>query len=397
MKTIQKRGFTLVELLIVVSIIALLIGILLPALAEARRTARLVVDVANVNEHGKGAQSYAAENKDALPNGEKFWHSAPDIGTARPKLWPHWVYCGPYSSAGANGASGPTNGIGLSQEIQFANTWKFYTPQFGNYIYDAEGVDLLFADIFTSPGSNQRAAHKFYQRTSKEDPRGSQDFLMDTQNFNVSQNAFRNFNKPWFGELGQDGDAWALTGSYRYTVSALVGDSNVSYGNFGGTNFFSGYKSQTAGGAGVGAAPTPWAQAGVNWGPWRTYVKTKSFAFPAEKVLFWDLDAANTPAGFYAWPGAKIAVNTIDGGTRQVEPYKIMPLSREDVLEAKGRFSESIATIEMYQRNWNSAGPDPKMAEGGYNSGAPAWFAMTTDGPSGRDLGLEAYIDISTQ
>ncbi|MHC4977269.1 MAG: type II secretion system protein [Planctomycetota bacterium] len=391
MKTVQKRGFTLVELLIVVSIIALLIGILLPALAEARRTARLVIDIANVNEHGKGAQAYAAENKDALPNGQKFWHTAPDIGTSKPKLWPHWVYCGPFASGGATaGAAGPSNGIGLHMQLSYGNTWKFYVPQFGNYIFDGEGVDLLFADVFSSPGSQTRANHKALQRDAKADTRGSQEFLMDSKDFNVASNAARNFSEPWFGRPGDDSIAWALLGSYRYSVSALVGDSNVSYGTFGGTNFFKGYKAQTSGGGGTGAAQTPWAQ-DLSWNAWRQYVRTKSFGFPSEKVLFWDLDVENSPTTFYTYKDAKVAVNTVDGSTRQVRPYDDMPKKREDVLTAKVLLGESVSTIDFYKPSWGG-GVDDSFE--GYNA-APAWYAMTTDGQDGRDLGLDAYIDVS--
>ena len=60
----RARGFTLIELLVVIAIIALLIGILLPALAEARRLARLSICQSDEAQHGKGQGSYAADFED---------------------------------------------------------------------------------------------------------------------------------------------------------------------------------------------------------------------------------------------------------------------------------------------------------------------------------------------
>ena len=48
----KRRAFTIIELLVVVSIIALLVGILLPAIGKARDQALLTKSVANLKEIG---------------------------------------------------------------------------------------------------------------------------------------------------------------------------------------------------------------------------------------------------------------------------------------------------------------------------------------------------------
>jgi prepilin-type N-terminal cleavage/methylation domain-containing protein len=55
------RGFTIIELLVVVSIIALLVGILLPAIGRARDTARTSLSMSNLRNFGVAHETYSSE------------------------------------------------------------------------------------------------------------------------------------------------------------------------------------------------------------------------------------------------------------------------------------------------------------------------------------------------
>ena len=63
----RPRGFTLVELLVVIGIIALLISILLPTLNQARQSAKIVACLSNIRQLGTITAMYVNDNKQTLP------------------------------------------------------------------------------------------------------------------------------------------------------------------------------------------------------------------------------------------------------------------------------------------------------------------------------------------
>ena len=63
----MKRAFTLIELLMVISIIGLLMAILLPVMGQARLQAKVVAVNAELREIGMALEAYSFDNDDKYP------------------------------------------------------------------------------------------------------------------------------------------------------------------------------------------------------------------------------------------------------------------------------------------------------------------------------------------
>ena len=79
----RHRGFTLVELLVVIGIVAVLLALLLPAVARARQSAMRSACMSNLRQIGAGLIAYATDHKGWFP--APAWRLAP-----MDEDWVHW-------------------------------------------------------------------------------------------------------------------------------------------------------------------------------------------------------------------------------------------------------------------------------------------------------------------
>lgn len=82
MKKAQK-AFTLVELLVVISIIAILLAILMPALAKVKEQGRAIVCASNIKNYGPALLMFAQDNSDKCPFSFSWFYTRQTINNGK--------------------------------------------------------------------------------------------------------------------------------------------------------------------------------------------------------------------------------------------------------------------------------------------------------------------------
>ena len=225
--TNQKRaaasGFTLIELLVVIAIIAILAALLLPALASAKRKAKLATCESNFHQIGLACNTYANDYSDYYPictvgGGNK--------GGVFNKLnfVDYTMYFGPVQPAGTPiAAPGIRNGyydcLGFLYETRAVGNGKCcYCPGF-------TGNNTHSADYYSNPTFMCNGANNYsIVDSTLYNPR-----IMDANAANPTHlRAFPKTTSVWSEPAGQTAGNPGSGGSQLFATDFIGGKDNVN-------------------------------------------------------------------------------------------------------------------------------------------------------------------------
>jgi prepilin-type N-terminal cleavage/methylation domain-containing protein len=149
------RAFTLVELLVAISVIALLMALLLPAMGRARESARRTACATNLKQVGVGLRMYISRRNDRLPH-VSFMPSVSPAPLQGPKPIRIVDVLKHEFSGGTEVFQCPSDHSGMART----------EPNYGKSYYESEGSSYEFRTQLNG-ASLDEAANRYSQFTTR--------------------------------------------------------------------------------------------------------------------------------------------------------------------------------------------------------------------------------------
>jgi len=218
-----KNGFTLVELLVVISIIALLLAILVPTLGKAKKQGKNVVCKSNLRQWGLCFSLYTNDHEG------KVWNGATHLGTYR-YMW--YAALRPYAGYGKDqGGSDQDNEKAWKRDLYFCPEAHLKNFSSDIYRYGGRGDPSLGTDRYYWSYGENMWCYDWKENNADKDYYWRNVTVTGVNRAPLLADCLWGFQKPRVTDAlpAYHGELYANGGISKYVISRHLRNTNVVF------------------------------------------------------------------------------------------------------------------------------------------------------------------------